>query len=54
VETRGEGAPGRVQIRRALHLSLPHYMVPSRIVLLDSLPKTPSGKIDRKRLPEPV
>ncbi|WP_407290669.1 amino acid adenylation domain-containing protein [Stutzerimonas zhaodongensis] len=54
VETRGERAPGRVQIRRALHLSLPHYMIPSRIVLLDSLPKTPSGKIDRKRLPEPV
>ena len=54
VETRAEGAPGRVQIRRALHLSLPHYMIPSRIVLLESLPKTPSGKIDRKRLPEPA
>ena len=54
VETRGEGAPGRVQIRRALHLILPHYMIPSRIVLLESLPKTPSGKIDRKRLPEPA
>lgn len=54
VETHAEGAPGRVQIRRALHLSLPHYMIPSRIVLLESLPKTPSGKIDRKRLPEPA
>jgi amino acid adenylation domain-containing protein len=54
VETRGTGGPGRVQIRRALHLSLPHYMIPSRIVMLDSLPKTPSGKIDRKGLPEPV
>jgi acyl-CoA synthetase (AMP-forming)/AMP-acid ligase II len=29
-------------------------MIPSRIVLLESLPKTPSGKIDRKRLPEPA
>jgi len=54
VVTRGRGAPGRVQIRRALQLSLPHYMIPGRIVLLESLPKTPSGKIDRKRLPEPV
>lgn len=51
VETRFKNAPGRVQIRRALHLSLPHYMIPSRIVMLDALPKTPSGKIDRKRLP---
>ncbi|MFG3454621.1 amino acid adenylation domain-containing protein [Stutzerimonas stutzeri] len=54
VEAGCMGAPSRVQIRRALHLTLPHYMIPSRIVMLDALPKTPSGKIDRKRLPEPV
>lgn len=54
VETCGKVAPGRLQIRRALQLSLPHYMIPHRILMIDALPKTPSGKIDRKRLPEPV
>ena len=53
VELRSGGST-RVEIRRQLQRSLPYYMIPSRIVLLDSLPKTASGKIDRKRLSEPV
>ncbi|WP_280464496.1 amino acid adenylation domain-containing protein [Nocardia cyriacigeorgica] len=32
---------------------LPHYMVPSRWVLLDSVPLTPNGKVDHGRLPNP-
>ncbi|MNJ70816.1 Plipastatin synthase subunit C [compost metagenome] len=48
------GALSRVAIRRELQRSLPHYMVPGRIVLLECLPKTASGKIDRKRLLEVV
>lgn len=40
-------------LRRKLSASLPEHMVPSTIVLVDSWPLTPSGKLDRKRLPVP-
>ena len=32
---------------------LPHYMLPSVVIWLDSLPLTPNGKVDRQALPAP-
>lgn len=40
-------------LRQHLGTKLPKYMIPNHFVCLDTMPMTPSGKIDRKNLPLP-
>ncbi|WP_212986930.1 non-ribosomal peptide synthase/polyketide synthase [Actinoplanes auranticolor] len=46
--------PGSATLRSWLKQSLPDYLVPSVFVLLDRLPVTASGKVDRRALPAPA
>ncbi|WFR71259.1 condensation domain-containing protein [Prescottella defluvii] len=41
------------ELREAIGESLPAYMVPSQILLLDEFPLGATGKLDRRALPEP-
>lgn len=49
------GDKGRsiARIRARLSKELPAYMVPSYFVWMEALPLSASGKVDKKRLPEP-
>jgi acyl-coenzyme A synthetase/AMP-(fatty) acid ligase len=50
-------APGAAvtprELREHLLKSLPDYMAPAAFVMLEALPRTTSGKVDRRALPDP-
>lgn len=53
VVANGQPAPSASELRGWLKEKLPEYMLPSAFVLLEALPLTLNGKVNRKALPDP-
>ncbi len=47
----GQPVPDTALLRQGLRARLPAYMQPHALIVLDDMPLTPNGKIDRKALP---
>ncbi|MFW0794703.1 amino acid adenylation domain-containing protein [Gordonia sp. CPCC 205515] len=48
------GTPDSAAVRSGLRDTLPDYMIPAQVVVLDEFPTLANGKINRRALPEPV
>jgi len=46
-------SPSIADLRNHLRQKLPEHMIPSAFVALDSIPRTPNGKVNRRALPAP-
>src|SRR5215212_1660326 len=53
VAAKDDHQPSVAELQSLLKAKLPAYMVPSTLVMVDALPRTPNGKIDRRALPPP-
>ncbi len=53
VQLRDDGDSTSSELRRHLRQTLPEFMIPSMIVIVEQFPLTPNAKIDRKALPDP-
>ncbi|MFD4459296.1 amino acid adenylation domain-containing protein [Nocardia sp. NPDC058480] len=47
-------APDLGELRKFLSTRLPVHMLPASITVLDAIPRTLTGKLDRRALPEPI
>lgn len=50
----GDGQIDEGALKASLEKTLTSYMVPDYFVRLEQMPRTPNGKIDRRKLPSPV
>ncbi|MEC1581805.1 amino acid adenylation domain-containing protein [Bacillus subtilis] len=51
--TKDQQAANTSNIRASLKTMLPDFMLPARLIQIDSIPLTVNGKLDQKALPEP-
>ena len=58
VRTAGSSAEGEAallgRLRALCAARLPSYMVPRHLAIVDAVPLSPNGKVDRSRLPAPA